>query len=333
MLYGDRQPRHYGTALSHALGGNEPLQGVSAYHCAEPIPHWHFVTYGFSELHEKESGDPEVSGYGFELTLRLRDDGDSAEPPMWALNFLQNLARYVFGSGNVFEAGHYLNANGPIALGRETRIRSVAFVHDPLLAPIATENGRVEFLQVVGLTDDEEAALKRWSADKALEVYLRQMPSGVIDLTRASLLEDPAIAALLHAGAARDGSSTAHIFIGGLSWRRRKRWLRASVIEVGIGAREVRELRDLLPLRLAHGRSFDLIGDTARVSFVAGANAVLATDEGLRIAVDERTACEIATLLQPRAGTYAPASVAGLTFRVDRSEIRDSTGRIVETIG
>jgi len=25
--------------------------------------------------------------------------------------------------------------------------------------------------------------------------------------------------------------------------------------------------------------------------------------------------------------------VAGLTFRVDRSEIRDSTGRIVETIG
>lgn len=49
--------------------------------------------------------------------------------------------------------------------------------------------------------------------------------------------------------------------------------------------------------------------------------------------MDERTACEIATLLQPRAGTYAPASVAGLTFRVDRSEIRDSTGRIVETIG
>lgn len=28
------------------------------------VPHWHYVTYGYSELYEKECEDPAVSGYG-----------------------------------------------------------------------------------------------------------------------------------------------------------------------------------------------------------------------------------------------------------------------------
>ena len=65
-------------------------------------------SHALSELYAKESDDPEVSGYGFELTFRLAmEPGEvadaNAEPPTWALNFLQNLARYVFQSGNVWE--------------------------------------------------------------------------------------------------------------------------------------------------------------------------------------------------------------------------------------
>ncbi|KAG1244126.1 hypothetical protein G6F66_015670 [Rhizopus arrhizus] len=49
------------------------------------------------------------------------------------MNLLQNLARYVFGSGNVFEDGHHLNANGPIALETGTRLCHLAFIADPQL--------------------------------------------------------------------------------------------------------------------------------------------------------------------------------------------------------
>ena len=46
------------------------IYGISIYRAEDP-PHWHFVTYGFSELYSKESDDPAVSGWGFELTFRL----------------------------------------------------------------------------------------------------------------------------------------------------------------------------------------------------------------------------------------------------------------------
>ena len=77
-------PRHFGTLLSHTLGGNDPLDGISVYWADAPVPHWHYVTYGFSELYAKESSDADASGYGFELTFRLAaeagEDGSGAPP-------------------------------------------------------------------------------------------------------------------------------------------------------------------------------------------------------------------------------------------------------------
>jgi suppressor of fused len=80
------------------LGGPDPLEGLSVYRNPGPPPHWHFVTYGFSELYEKAGQDSDLSGYGFELTFRLAA-GEEAEPPAWALNLLQNLGCYAFETG------------------------------------------------------------------------------------------------------------------------------------------------------------------------------------------------------------------------------------------
>src|SRR5262245_37995508 len=102
-IYGDQEPKHFGTLVSYELGGPDPIRGISAYKRLQPIPHWHFVTYGFTELYEKTSENKEVSGWGFELTMRLKASPNEEEPPNWTLSFLQNLARYVFGSGNVFQ--------------------------------------------------------------------------------------------------------------------------------------------------------------------------------------------------------------------------------------
>jgi hypothetical protein len=53
-----------------------------------------------TDLYAKEPDDPAESGWGFEFTFRLARDPADTEPPIWAANLLQNLARYVFTSGN-----------------------------------------------------------------------------------------------------------------------------------------------------------------------------------------------------------------------------------------
>ncbi len=78
-LYRGRPPKHYGSLVPYRLGGPDPIHGISAWFNAAPSPHWHFVTYGFTELWGKESEDAEVSGFGFELTFRLARAEDEEE--------------------------------------------------------------------------------------------------------------------------------------------------------------------------------------------------------------------------------------------------------------
>ena len=69
-------PKHYGTLISWKFGGNDPLDGISIYDGGN---YWHFVTYGLSELYEKETDDTEYSGYGMEFTFKLKKDNDEDE--------------------------------------------------------------------------------------------------------------------------------------------------------------------------------------------------------------------------------------------------------------
>jgi len=175
-LYGDQEPQHMGTVLSYQLGGRDPLDGISAYYREHPVPHWHYVTYGFSELYDKEQEDENVSGFGFELTFRLRTATGATEAPTWVFSLLQNLARYVFKTGNAFKPGETMPANGPIALDTDTRIWSMAMTSDPELPALQTPNGHLEFIQVVGLTVEEASAATQWSAQHLLDTLLPHMP-------------------------------------------------------------------------------------------------------------------------------------------------------------
>lgn len=44
-------------------------------------------------------GPDSPSGFGFELTFRLKREPDETAPPTWPAALLQALARYVFQSG------------------------------------------------------------------------------------------------------------------------------------------------------------------------------------------------------------------------------------------
>ena len=185
--YGSQEPKHWGTIRRYSEGGPDPLDGISAYSAEKPA-HWHYVTFGFSELGEKRSADAEVSGWGFELSFRLQRRPGEKAPPEWPVFTLQNLARYVFNTKTPFDHEHYLRWGGPITKDEETMLEALVFSHDPVLGQIDTPNGRVQFLEVIGITADEHD----FAAEEGPEVLLGRLlpnnPLGVVDLDRGSIL-------------------------------------------------------------------------------------------------------------------------------------------------
>ncbi|QKG23395.1 suppressor of fused domain protein [Actinomadura verrucosospora] len=323
-LYGDVRPYHLGTVIKWALGGPDPLDGISVYARTEPVPHWHFVSYGMSELYGKESSDPDESGWGFEFTFRLVRDPADAEPPPWAANLLQNLARYVFSSGNWFEAGHHMNVNGPIAADREdSRIRAVAFVTDPELGEIATPHGRVEFLQVVGLATEEYEALRQWDAASFLNAIAPHLPLFVTDIDRPSLLADPELARAVREGIARDGSSSGALFVNTAHWE-----LDGAATTLRIGALQAEAIAQALRGRLPFGRTLLLQTEDTRMVFQpAGAYAVVETEDGrLDVSLPPEALDDVVAALRPVAGSTPIAALPGLTVEIVPTRMRDRYG-------
>lgn len=54
------------------------------------------------------SSTEEPSGFGFELTLRVRREVDESSPPTWPAHLLQSLARYVFNSQAQLMVGDHI---------------------------------------------------------------------------------------------------------------------------------------------------------------------------------------------------------------------------------
>lgn len=186
-LYPGQEPKHFAPAISYMLGGEHPLDGVSIYESKKHSDHYHFVTYGFSELYyneEKLNGD--FSKWGFELTFRLKPFADDEGDPGWAIALLQNIAKYVFDSGNWFEEYHYMPANGPIRLDTETDMTALLIVADPEIEKIQTPHGEVSFLQIVGLTTAEYENLKAHpeTVEQLVATLKENNPLLVTDLTR-----------------------------------------------------------------------------------------------------------------------------------------------------
>jgi hypothetical protein len=187
-VYGDQEPRHWGSIIKHMLGGPDPLDGISAYECPDGgTPHLHFCTYGYSSLYyDEESVGGEYSRFGFEMTFRLATPLPPPEEPNWVLNLLNNLARYVFQSGRWFEQHHWIPANGPIRSDYPTDLVGLAFLLDPALAPIDTPHGRVEFVQAFGITAGELERIKSKAAtcEQVIEGHRRGNQLLITDLDR-----------------------------------------------------------------------------------------------------------------------------------------------------
>lgn len=207
-------------------------------------------------------------------------------------------------------------------------------MHDPELAPLRTPNGQVEFLQVVGLTDDEEFALKCWSTREVLEVFGPYMPLWITQLQRTSLMDRADVADAVRAGAARDGSRTGQLFFEGLSWSSEKHMSRAPDFHIVIGARQVSELLALLPARLPFGRELWLVGsDVAIVLAEASNNHLHEVDGVLRWELTHDAMHALCATLRPERGDYPLLAFPQLRLTVNPTEIRDSEGMVIQVIG
>lgn len=183
QLYpGQINPQHYGTLISYRLGGNDPLDGISIYDGGD---FWHFVTYGFSDLYEKHlEDDPEWSGAGFELTVKLKKLPwiDESEIQNIA-GVLQSLARYAFSSQRGFRLYEYIWTKQTNGFDLNGRSKLTGFATAPDEAGIIkTPNGKVEFICVVGLTDKELRSIV--DKEKTTETILDKIGNSVTDYER-----------------------------------------------------------------------------------------------------------------------------------------------------
>lgn len=159
-LYPNQKPAHYGTTFHERsiLGGDQYLDGYSIYQ--SPNGYKHLLTYGMTELYtDEEAFGGEWSRFGYEMTIKLKED--SNEDCMWAIDMLSNLARYTYTQKRFFEPMQFVAGSGTsLHIGVESAITALLVVSDTEAEGIDTVHGRVNFIQLVGITQQELEVLK-----------------------------------------------------------------------------------------------------------------------------------------------------------------------------
>ena len=189
-LYPDQpSPLHYGTVIKYMLGGPDPLDGISVYDAGD---FWHFVGYGLSELYTKESSDPEYSGYGIELTFKLKkSNSDDEEEIKNGCGLVQYVARYIFQTGKVVLPEEYIYTKQTVGIDAQQKSSLTGFLTatDDLAKSLDTPHGKVEFVTLIGATDAELRSVYESETSK-LEVrkLLKELGNQVTDYDRQSLV-------------------------------------------------------------------------------------------------------------------------------------------------
>ena len=184
---GQTNPKHYGTLIKWNLGGTDPLDGISVYDGGN---YWHFVTYGLSELYEKESSNKEWSGYGMEFTLKLKKDNyeDEEGEIRCICGILQQIAKITFTNNEIFNPYEYLytGQTAGMDLKQVSNITGFITIPDTNFNTLNTKNGRVDFVEFIGVTNNELLALKDRKID--VKTLYEKLGSDITDYNRNSII-------------------------------------------------------------------------------------------------------------------------------------------------
>ncbi|MBV7542649.1 hypothetical protein [Acidovorax sp. sic0104] len=121
-----------------------------------------------------------------------------------------------------------------------------------------------------------------------------------------------------------------------------KRLLRKPITQITLGARQVDELVTLLPLRMPFGRTLRVAGHEWQLLLepaaagADGSNAVEwqgESENALVLRLTDATVQQLAQTLQPRQGSYVLPLLPQVEWVVQKTTIKDSTGKVVDVIG
>lgn len=182
-----KNPKHYGTLINWKFGGNDPLEGISIY---DGGSFWHFVTYGLSELYEKQSDNREVSGYGMEFTFKLKKDNyeDEEAEIKGICGILQSIARITFTKGELFKPYEYLYTGQTQGIDTKSQSNITGFITIPdnEIKSINTPNGKVDFVEFIGVTDKELLAVK--NKELTVSNLYKKLGSDITNYKRNSVI-------------------------------------------------------------------------------------------------------------------------------------------------
>lgn len=153
---------------------------------------WCYLTYGISDLAEKRGTHPALSGLGYELILRAPADTESS-PPDWPVPLLNNLARYLRPKRYALADSEPILFSESLTVDPPSSLTAVMFAQDVQFGHgIDTPNGYVQFLQVVGITQDEGIYQAAFGRAMLLEKLTPSNPFLLTILDRSSVLPPPA---------------------------------------------------------------------------------------------------------------------------------------------
>lgn len=188
-LYADTldNTKQYGVMIPWGLGGPDPLDNVQVYDGGD---YWHFVSFGLSELYEKESENKDISGYGIEFTVKLKKGGikDEEGEIRCIISILQDLAKLTFENGELFLPYEYIYTGQEQGIDTEGKSMLTGFITVPetKIEKIDTPNGEVVFVELIGATDSELQAIKNQQL-RVKELY-EKLGTDVTDYDRQSVI-------------------------------------------------------------------------------------------------------------------------------------------------
>lgn len=174
-IYHEQKPKHYATNLISraSLGGDQYLDGYSIYKSEHGYSH--IVTYGMSELYvNEESFGGEWSGWGYEMTFKLMSK--NPQDCLWVFNIFANLAFLTNTKENFLQNLQFIAGdNKPIDRVSNSQITGLIIVYDTEILSSNTPHGRLDFLQLVGITQKELEHIARFEDEEASKAEIQKL--------------------------------------------------------------------------------------------------------------------------------------------------------------
>ncbi|CAG2121402.1 unnamed protein product, partial [Medioppia subpectinata] len=157
-------------------------------------------------------GSQTPSGFGFELTFRLKREPEETTAPLWPAAVMQALAKYVFQSENLLCGGDHVSWHCSLD-NSESRIQHMLMTEDPQLGQTLTPFGSVTFIQIVGVCLEELQAAQQWNGPGVIDLMKSVSGAGgqwlVTDMRRGETIFElePELQEAVDDGIATQGSN------------------------------------------------------------------------------------------------------------------------------